>query len=161
MKKYINLRKFKEEELIFDDEETVLILKFIFKNKHNLIDGMEINNRVREFVQGLLLEAIDASYALGFIHSVFGGVFNPGAGFKKILTKFGRKALKQWFKHATAKDLMQIKIYDRVREQLEVNFSTPLTMYSNGTALNEINNSGFVAYNLQDNVIKIRPMVWG
>ena len=161
MKKYIHLRKFKEEELIFDTEETVLILKFIFKNKHNLIDGMEINNRVREFAQGLLLEAVDASYALGFVHSLFGGVFNPGAGFKKILTKFGRKALKHWFKHATAKDLMRIKIYDRVREQLEVNFSAPLTMYSNGTALNEINHSGFVAYTLHNKLKNMRPMVWG
>jgi len=45
--KYINLRKFKKEELIFNDEETVVILKFIFKNKHGLIDGLEINDKIK------------------------------------------------------------------------------------------------------------------
>lgn len=159
--KYINLRKFKEEELIFDNEETVIILKFIFKNKHDLIDELKINDRIRGFSQGLLLEAVDASYALGFVAALLGSVFNPGAEVKKTLIKLGRKSLKHWFKHATAKDLMQIKIYDRVREQLEVNFSAPLIMYSNGTALNEVKNSGFVAYNLHSNASKVRPKVWG
>ena len=122
---------------------------------------MEINNRVREFAQGLLLEAVDASYALGFVHSLFGGVFHPGAGFKKILTKFGRKALKHWFKNGSAKDLINIKIYDIVREQLEANFRTILRFYANGVAINKINHSGFVAYSLKNNNSKMRPMVWG
>jgi len=159
--KYINLRKFKKEELIFNDEETVVILKFIFKNKHGLIDGLEINDKIKEFAQGLLLEAIDASYALGFVAALFGVVFNPGAGVKKILTKFGKKAFKHWFKHATAKDLIQIKIYDRVREQLEVNFTAPLIMFSNGTALNKVKSSAFVAYEFKSNNSRIRPMAWG
>ena len=81
--KYIHLRKFKKEELIFNNDETVVILKFIFKKNHNLIDNLKINDSIREFAQGLLLEAVDASYALGFVHSLFGGVFNPGAGAKK------------------------------------------------------------------------------
>ena len=74
MDKYVQLRKFKNDELIFDNEETVMILKFIFKKQHSLIDGMEINDRVREFGQGLLLEAVDASYALGFVHALFGRI---------------------------------------------------------------------------------------
>ena len=49
MNKYIHLRKFKEEELIFDEEETRIILRFIFKNRHNLIDNLEINDKTREF----------------------------------------------------------------------------------------------------------------
>ena len=88
-------------------------------------------------------------------------VFNPGAGVKKILTKFGKKAFKHWFKHATAKDLIQIKIYDRVREQLEVNFTAPLIMFSNGTALNKVKSSAFVAYEFKSNNSRIRPMAWG
>jgi len=161
MNKYIHLRKFKNEELIFNEAETVTILKFISKTKHRLIEGLEINDRIREFAQGLLLEAVDASYALGFVHSLFGSVFNPGTGAKKIIIKFGKKAFKHWFKHATEKDLMQIKIYDRVREQLELNFSRILQLYANGIAINEINHSGFVAYSLKDNNSNIRPKVWG
>ncbi len=159
--KYIHLRKFKKEELIFDNEETVIILKFIFKNKHGLIDGLEINDRIREFAQGLLLEAVDASYALGFVAALFGGVFNPGIAAKKVFMKFSRKALKHWFKHATAKDLMTIKIYDIVRGQLESSFSKILVMHPNGTAMNRVKNSGFVTYNSKNNNSRIRPMVWG
>ncbi|MBN4080605.1 hypothetical protein JYT31_02970 [Beggiatoa alba] len=53
MNKYIHLRKFKEEELILDEEETRIILRFIFKNRHNLIVNLEINDKTREFAQGL------------------------------------------------------------------------------------------------------------
>ncbi|MFK5915576.1 MAG: hypothetical protein QM484_14510 [Woeseiaceae bacterium] len=156
--KYIHLRKFKKEELIFDNQETVIILKFIFKNKHGLIDGLEINDRIREFAQGLLLEAVDASYALGFIHALFGGVFNPGAGAKKVFMKFARKALKHWFKHASAKDLMNIKIYDIVRRQLVRSFSSKLDMYASGVAMNKIKNSGFINYS---DPSKTKKVVWG
>ena len=142
----IHLRKFKEENLIFAEEETVIILKFIFKNRHDVIDQIDINNRVRAFAQGLLLEAVDASYALGFVEALVRSTVSPGAGAQKVLKKFGKKALQHWFDHATAKDLMQIKIYERVREQLDFNFGRVLIMYSNGTALNQINHSGFVAY---------------
>jgi len=157
MSKYINLRKFKKEELIFNDEETKVILRFIFKNRHNLVNTLEINDKIREFAQGLLLEAVDASYALGFIHSLFGGAFNPGIAAKKVFMKFSRKALKHWFKHASAKDLINIKIYDAVRKALEVGFTSKLGMYANGTAMNEVINSGFAAYASN----KQRNMVWG
>jgi len=157
MKKYINLRKFKKEELIFNDEETKVILRFIFKNRHNLINTLEINDKIREFAQGLLLEAVDASYALGFIHSLFGGAFNPGIAAKKIFMKFSRKALKHWFKHASAKDLINIKIYNSVRQALEVGFTSKLGMFASGTAMNEVINSGFVAYTIKNK----RNMVWG
>lgn len=157
MNKYIHLRKFKEEELIFDEEETRIILRFIFKNRHNLIDNLEINDKTREFAQGLLLEAVDASYALGFVHSLFGAAFNPGMGAKKVLIKFGKKALKHWFKHVTAKDLMNIKIYEVIRIALENGFTSKLVMYSNGTAMNEGMNSGFVAYAKSKHI----KMVWG
>jgi len=158
MNKHIHLRKFKKEELIFDEEETKVILRFIFKSRHNLIDNLSINDQIREFAQGLLLEAIDGSYALGFIHSLFGGAFNPGAAAKKIFTKFARKALKHWFKHASAKDLMNIKIYDIVRKQLERSFSSNLDMYASGVATSKIKNSGFVNYNDSS---KMKKAVWG
>ncbi len=157
MNKYINLRKFKKEELIFDDEETKVILRFIFKNRHNFINTLAINDKIREFAQGLLLEAVDASYALGFVHSLFGGAFNPGVAAKKVFMKFSRKALKHWFKHASAKDLINIKIYNAVRQALEAGFTSRLSMYANGTAMNEVENSGFVAYASN----KKRNMVWG
>lgn len=157
MNKYIYLRKFKKEELIFDEEETRIILRFIFDNQHSLIKNIEINDEIKEFAQGLLLEAVDASYALGFVHSLFAAAFNPGAGAKKVLVKFGKKASKHWFNHATSKDLMNIKIYEIVRITLKNGFTKKLIMYYNGTAMKEGINSGFVDYAKTRHVTK----VWG
>jgi len=56
---------------------------------------------------------------------------------------------------------MTIKIYAIVRGQLESSFSKILVMHSDGTAMNKIKNSGFVAYNSKNNNPRIRPMVWG
>jgi len=161
MSNYIHLRKFKTEELIFDEKETIIILKFIFSNRKTLVEGMTINDRVREFAQGLLIEAVDASYALGFVEALFRATANPGAGTKKILTKFGKKALKNWFKHATPKDLMQVKIYEIVRKQLEYNFGRVLILHSNGTAMNEINNAAFITYSLNQLNSEKDRRVWG
>lgn len=135
MSRYNQLRKFKEEELFFDEEETRIILKFIFKRRDAYIDKLNIDDRLRGFAQGLLIEAVDASYALGFVDALFRSTINPTAGAKKILIKFGKKSFKHWFKHASAKDMMHIKIYERVREQIESKFVRILIMHANGTVL--------------------------
>jgi hypothetical protein len=142
----MGLRKFTESELLFDEAETRLILKFIFKNKHSLIDGMQITNKVREFAQGLLVEAVDASYALGYVEALFRATANPAAGVRKILKKFAKKAIKHWFKHATADNLMDIKIYEVVRNQLAYNFGRILVLHSNGLAKKSQENAAYVAY---------------
>lgn len=152
-------KKFEKHELIFDADETAAILKFIFKSRHQTIDRLEINDRIREFAQGLLLEAVDASYALGFVEAIFRATMNPGAGTRSILKKFGKKALKHWFKHATAEDLSQIRIYEVVRAQLELNFGRVLLMYANGIAKSQVLSSGFILYAV--NYPQRNGIVWG
>ncbi len=156
MKKSVHLKKFKTNELIFDDQETIIILKFIFKNQHSNIDMLNVNDAVREFAQSLLVEAVDSSYAFGFIDSLFRSVTNPRDGVKKVLAKFGKKALKHWFKHATTQNLMSIKIYDRVREQLALNFGRVLLMHVNGIAKQNENHFGMLAYSDCDSKV-----IWG
>jgi len=138
MSTHVHLRKFKTEELIFNEEETILILKFIFKNSHAVVDRTRITDKVREFAQGLLVEAVDASYAMGYVEAIFRSIANPRAGVKNILKKFGKKALKHWFKHATEKDLLEIEIYEIVRQRLEINFGRIMILHSNGIALKNI-----------------------
>ena len=128
------LQEFSKNELIFDENETREILKFIFRSESAAIDKLAITDRIRGFAQGLLIEAVDASYAMGFVEALFRAASNPGAGVKKVLKKFGKKALKHWFKHATAKDLMDIKIYETVRRQLELNFKTTFKLILSGLA---------------------------
>lgn len=156
MNKQVHLKKFKTNELIFNEEETVVILKFIFKNQHNNIDLLSVTDPVREFAQALLVEAVDSSYAFGFVDALFRSVTNPRAGAKKVLTKFGKKALKHWFKHAKAQDLMSIKIYDKVREQLAWKFGRVLLMHVNGVAKLNDNHFGMLAFNSSDSKI-----IWG
>lgn len=151
MSKLIYLKKFSKNELIYDTEETKLILKFIFKNYHGNVDSLTINDTIREFAQGLLLEAVEASYALGFVEALFGIALDPSSSVKKILKEFGKKALKHWFIHATSNDLMKIKIYEMVRRELERAFSTKLSLFAHGIASKDEIISGFVAYSKIDN----------
>ncbi|MEZ9142426.1 MULTISPECIES: hypothetical protein [unclassified Shewanella] len=155
MSKGIHLRRFKASELIFDDEQTVTILKFIFSKKHDLVGRLVITDEIRGFAQALLLEAVDASYALGFVDALFGTLMKPQSGVKKVLVTFGRKALKHWFKHATTKDLMQIKVYDVVIKQLAASFSSVLEMHELGIAKNEVRYFGLLALKFESKI------VWG
>jgi hypothetical protein len=143
--KYVGLRKFNQDELIFDKVETIIILQFIFRGyvSEARLKTLNVTDHVREFAQGLLVEAVDASYAMGFIEAIFKSSVNPSAGAKKILKKFGKKALKHWFKHASPKGLLHVKIYEIVRKQLAVNFQTDMLMMLNGIASIRKN---FVAY---------------
>lgn len=133
---YVGLRKFNHDELIFDKEETIIILQFIFKGyiSEARLKTLDVTDNAREFAQGLLVEAVDASYAMGFIEAIFKTSVNPSVGARKILKKFGKKALKQWFKHANPKDLLHVKIYEIVRKQLADNFRTDMLLMLSGTA---------------------------
>ncbi|MBI3561650.1 MAG: hypothetical protein HY080_08050 [Gammaproteobacteria bacterium] len=52
-----------------------------------------MNHTMREFAQGLLVEAIDASYAMGFVEIIFrGAYFKPGKSATSFLKTFARKA---------------------------------------------------------------------
>lgn len=76
------------------------------------------------FAQALFLEAIDASYAYGFVHIVFDVFYmKPPTDIEGMLKEFVRKAAKQWFDHATGRDLSNPKIYSFVKTTLVSNFS--------------------------------------
>lgn len=81
----------------------------------------------------------------------------PANGTKKILKKFGKKALKHWFKHAMAKDLLSIKIYDFVRNEIARKFKSALHILG-GTASSDKQKGAFLAYTKpQQTILK----VWG
>ncbi|MGP9825258.1 hypothetical protein ACT048_12315 [Ectopseudomonas khazarica] len=146
MSSTVTLREFSSDELIFDEEETKVILKFIFKTRAQSIDNTVINNSVRSFAQALLLEAIDESYSLGYIEALFRSTMHPGASVKSVLTKFGKKAAKHWFKKAKTQNLNDIMIYDRVRDRLAQSFVSQLLMYSGGASIDRPYSSAIVNY---------------
>lgn len=130
------LKNFKQNELIFNEVETREILYFFFGlNYRSIIKQMKITDDARNFAQGLLIEAIDASYQLGFIDIIWTSTANPTIGFKKLLTKIIKGSAKNWFKHASTNDALNAKIYDSVRVQLAAAFKQQLLMLANNARL--------------------------
>jgi len=86
-----------------------------------------------------MVEAVDASYALGYIKIVYDVFYmKPPTSFGKALTKFGRKAATHWFKHATVTELTNAKIYDAVRISISRNFRSAFEeITSGGSAMNK------------------------
>lgn len=110
------------------------------------METMNVDRALREFAQGLLVEAIDASYAMGFIEALGRSLMSPRPGVRSIIKKFGKKASRHWFKHATASDLRKIEIYQVIRRELARGFGRILQMHRNGTAGNLKVNAAFIAY---------------
>lgn len=80
--------------------------------------------------KGLLVEAVDASYALGYVDIAM-QVFYPSSASRSgemlaLLNRFALRASQHWFKHRRSKDLMSAKIYESVRRELSRRFRTYL-----------------------------------
>ena len=158
MSTYKTLRKFTPDEWLFDEEETRTVLKFIFaKPHHKHIDSLPMDDRLREFAQALLVEAIDASYAIGYVHGLFRSVKNPVKGALKIMKTFGKEASQHWFKHASVHDLQNAQIYNFVKDEVARRFIKRL---GDHIAKNELDEKpgAFLAYKAPTHGIVIR---WG
>jgi hypothetical protein len=131
------LQHFPPSQLIFDDAETRGLLQFFFKADWQLIGGLSMTDELRNFAQGLLVEAVDASSGMGYVEALFRATANPMAGIRKVFAKFARRAARQWFKHATEKDLLDIRVYEMVRSRLALNFRSVLLLFASGLALNK------------------------
>jgi hypothetical protein len=83
----------------------------------------QLNLRQRALAQGLLVEALDASYAMGFVDALATAAWNamvkdPTKSWeviRGIAVDFCKKALPHWFRHATAQDLRDPRIYESAR----------------------------------------------
>jgi len=156
--KHVFPLSFKPSELLYDEEETKEILKFFFQNDHEFIDGLVINDRLKSFAQGILIEAVDASYEIGFVKIIYDTFFlkPPQPKIRKILSKLSRKAAMHWFKHVKATDLTTIKIYDCVRKTIAIKFRQHFLNIANDLVLNKPA-VAVIAYSLD----KFNRIVWG
>ena len=68
----------------------------------------------------MLVEAIDATYAMGFVQDLFMSVATGfRGGVKKIVQKFAKMALQRWFEHTDLDGLWgDIEIYESVRVEV-------------------------------------------
>lgn len=158
MRQFKQLNQFTVDELLFTEDETCTVLKFIFEpSDYSVIESLVINDAVRSFAQAILVEAIDASYSAGFVEALFRSSANPTADALTIIKAFGRKASKHWFKAASINDLQDVKIYDFVRVHLANQFRKPLKIMALGASIGS-RPGAFLAYSWP---VQRRPLVWG
>ncbi len=121
----LGLRHFAQNEILISQDDARAILHFFFPIDQ-IPDSGALTDEDRGFAQGLLLEAVDKSYAMSFvqdIYDVFYGKIPTGfEAIRDMLKDFAKKAAKTWFDHATGKDLADPKIYTAVKAALTSNF---------------------------------------
>ena len=122
----VELKRFKSDEIYLDQEQAWRVLRFFWPNTD--ITPGSLSESDRGFAQGLLVEAIDGSYQMGFIEIIFRTfaykVATSLSDIKDMIKEFLKQATKHWFEHATSQDLKDPKIYESVRVTLARNFRT-------------------------------------
>lgn len=113
----IYLRHFTPDELLFDQQECFAILQFFFV--HPGIQAAELTVEDRSFAQALLVEAIDASYKMGYAEVIFRTFFGKSPtswrSVALLAARFVKGNVQHWFKYAKKDDLRDPKIYESVR----------------------------------------------
>jgi hypothetical protein len=147
--------KIEKINLVFNESETREILAFFWPSQMSSIQSLVITDTIREFAQGLLIVAVDASYAMGYIDVIINVMIKrkPGSSVKSLVTKLVKKNVKHWWKHATQKDLLDAKIYETVRAAIALKQKTQFYMYLDGLAQNKPSNpSSFVFNNFSSSI---------
>ncbi len=120
----MGLRRFAADELYLTEQDARMVLRFYFGDQVVLPSALSLEDI--GFGQALLLEGIDASYAMGYVQIVFDSFYMkvPGSfdSVKEMVKGFCKKAAKQWFRHAAGQDLKDPKIYNAVRARVKSNF---------------------------------------
>lgn len=127
-----SLRRFSPEELIFSPDETVAILQFFWPEMDMSRLG-RVTDQEREFAQGLLLEAVDASCTIGIMESIYRRFFmKVPTSFKNIFRsamKIVRHGVHQlWFKRCRELSAEQVKVYESIRRTLARNFHSVMRL---------------------------------
>ena len=162
MSNSIHLKQFSSDELVLNESETRTVLKFFWPQEstaHRIENSLVVTDDVRAFAQGLLVEAIDASYAVGFVEAIFRSTANPTRGAVKVFKDFGKRATKRWFKNARANDLTNVQIYDFVRNDISRYFRVKMRDHLNGQAA--LDRDRPVVALLSYSKRPFMPKVWG
>jgi hypothetical protein len=95
------------------------------------IGALEITNTRRRFAQQILIAAIDATFALGFVERLMNSVLRPQPGFKG-LAAMGRKLassyFKHWWKYTSRDDLRHPRVAEAIRRDIARNFKSAVEM---------------------------------
>ena len=119
------LKTFGSDELVLDQQEAWRILEFFFGGDVGIEPG-NLTDRDRSFAQALILEAIDKSYAMSWVETLWKSSAKPNASAKGIIKALAKKAIKDWFKDSDAKKWVNTgkfpDLYQSVVNQLARNW---------------------------------------
>ena len=131
------LRHFPPSEVIISKEQASRILRFFFPGQPATASSLTAEDTA--FAQALLVEAVDASKEMGYVHIIFDKAYmkmpNDFSFIKDIAEALGKQALQNWFRHASKKDLDDPQIYDAVRGRIAVNFNSVWAIRNAGGGL--------------------------
>lgn len=130
------LPRIDSQDLVFNEAETREILGFFWPQYANALQTLTITDSVREFAQGLLIVAVDASYAMGYIEILVNVLIKrkPGSSIRSMVAKLVRKNVKHWWKHASSQDLADATVYETVRSAIALKQRHQIDMFLNGLA---------------------------
>ena len=117
----MGLKRFQPSELVLTRMEAWQVLVYFFGGNASSLPGW-LTDEDRSFAQALLIEAIDASYKMSWVQTLFTSTAKPGASIQSILAKLALKAAKDWFSRGNAPDLKNPKIYQSVKDSLTRNW---------------------------------------
>lgn len=130
----LNVPDIPDSALIYNEDETRQILKFFWPDEIASINAMQIDNNVRRLAQSALIAAIDGSYALGFVDSLFRALSRPNKGISQLAKRLARAFGRHEWRHAQQQDLESVRIYDVVRNAVAQTLKQRLKLIQDGVA---------------------------
>jgi hypothetical protein len=122
------LKHFRKDEIVISSDQARTILLFFFGFQGQVPPSNQLTDDDVAFAQALFLEAIDESYAMGYVKAIFDAFYGkPPASFdsvKDMIKDFVKAAAKNWFTHARGEDFAHPKIYESIRVTIAVNFKS-------------------------------------
>lgn len=115
------LKKFSRSEIALTHQEAWQVLVFFFGgNASSLPGGLTDNDR--SFAQALLIEAVDASRRLGWLHQLMSATLRPNASITAVLRRLAVAATRDWLSSGNPADFKDAKIYSMAKNQLTLNW---------------------------------------
>jgi hypothetical protein len=134
-----SLKKFSGGDIIISKEDGVKILRFFFPVDAGSVSAESLSEVHVSFAQALLVEAIDATYAMGFAEAMFKSFFGKTpmsfASVAKLVGSFCGRAAKNWFSNEIRRrpgKIPPVDIYEMVRTTLARNFKSEWIMLRDG-----------------------------
>lgn len=120
----MTLKKFSNSELFISAEEAHKILVWFFGEVS--LSPNSLTESDRAFAQALLLEGIDSSEPMGYVHDIFMKAMVPTSysTIKSIAKAFVKRAVSNWWKKSSGKQLQDPQIYFTVKLAISRNFKS-------------------------------------